>query len=79
MAENEKKNSIFVTKLRERVDKNGNTYLIGSLGMATMMLRRHKTNHDEWNMMLMENNKKDQAPRGGGFSGYQFSEDEIPF
>jgi hypothetical protein len=60
--------SLFITKLRERKDKNGNTYFIGSMGMATMMLRRHKTNQDEWNMFLMEPLKKEGGQQGYGAS-----------
>jgi len=61
--------SLFITKLRERKDRNGNVYFIGSLGMATIMLRQHKTNADEWNMFLMEQKKKDEAG-GGGRGGF---------
>lgn len=82
--------SLFITKLRERKDKNGNTYFIGSIGMATMMLRKHKTNENEWNMFLMEPLKKDNAgapqgsyqQSGGGYAGpfeNNNENDEIPF
>jgi hypothetical protein len=75
-------NSLFITKLKERRDKNGNTYLIGSLGMATIMIQPHKTNQDEWNFRLLESKKKEQ-PQGQGFGGYQSttfeSNDNIPF
>lgn len=80
-------NSLFITKLKERRDKNGNTYLIGSLGMATIMIQPHKTNQDEWNFRLLESKKKEQSgppgsfsQSGGGYAGpSNYSDDEIPF
>lgn len=80
--------SLFITKLRERKDKNGNTYFIGSLGLATMMIRPHRTNENEWNLFLMEPKKKDDSSRppgsfeqsGGGYAGPTFeASEDIPF
>ncbi len=70
--------SLFITKLRERKDRNQTTYFIGSLGMATIMIRPHKTNAQEWNVFLMEplprdnnqqNNSRGGGNQGGGFGG----------
>lgn len=86
--------SLFITKLRERKDRNGVTYFIGNFGMATMMLRPHKTNKDEWNMFIMEAKKKEDsrggppgsfAQSGGGYAGpsnppeTSYEDDSIPF
>lgn len=80
---NEKRASVFITKFRMKMDKNGNDYLIGSIGMATATLRPHKTNQGEWNLFISESTKK---PEGGNFNqsnghafGAGFSDDEIPF
>lgn len=64
---------IFITKLREKTDRNGNRYFIGNLGMMTITLWPHKTNQGEWNMkgrQAEERKAQTQAP--------EFS-DEIPF
>lgn len=78
--QNQQNKSVFVTKLKERVDRTGTTYLIGNIGMATIMIRRHKTNPDEWNFILNQaqprNNGQNQSNDGG--NGFNFSE-EIPF
>lgn len=80
--------SLFITKVRERKDKNGQTYFIGSLGLATLMIRPHKTNKDEWNLFLMESIKKTDQPQnngfqqqsGGGYAAPDFnSNEDIPF
>ena len=78
----EQRASIFVTKLKERKDKNGNKFLIGNIGLAGMILRPHKTNEGEWNLFILENKPKEQSypQSGGGYAGPDFnSNDEIPF
>jgi hypothetical protein len=75
---------MFVTKLKERVDKNGNTYLIGSLGLVRVTLRRNKTNQDEWNMMFDEESaewreKKKQFQQNRQGVSSELPDDEIPF
>lgn len=85
--------SIFVTKFREKTDKKGGQYLIGSLGLATVILRPHRTNEGEWNMTIMEGKKREDRPgeQGSSAGGYgqapqgfdgpasTYGDDEIPF
>ena len=75
-------------------DRNGNDYLIGSMGMATIFIKPHKTNAGEWNFMILENNRQQNGPpgapqSGGGYAGSNSGgfgpppsnndNDEIPF
>ncbi len=88
-----KSNSVFITKLKMRKDKNGADYLIGSMGLGTIMIRPHRTNEGEWNFFIMESRKKEEGNNrppgtygqsGGGYGGpanppEQNYEDEVPF
>ena len=48
------KAKVILTQLREKSDKNGNTYFIGDLAMGTITMFKHKTKDGVWNVFLSQ-------------------------
>lgn len=61
---NDKKPQFLFGQLREKTDRNGNTFFIGNFGMGvTLTLFKHKTKDGVWNMFLSEREMRDDRPK----------------
>lgn len=70
---NDRKPQHLLTQLKEKTDKNGNTYFIGDLTFCTTItVFKHKTKDDLWNVFVSEKEKRDEPKQDGGSDGFPF-------
>ena len=74
----DKKPQIILTQLKEKQDRNGNTYFIGDLGMGTITMFKHKEKDGVWNVFMSQKEfkpKEDQKK-----PAHLFDDDtDVPF
>lgn len=61
---NQEQSNVLMSIIREKKDRNGNTYFIGDFnGLLTMSLFKKKGSEDEWIVRLTQKEKRENQQR----------------